>query len=170
MGVGKVFQEVRKKHCSQLQFALDNNIVRESVSAYETERARLPQDISRKAIQRFDSPRLAFEVASQYTGGSWLTWLDGNNVDLHRASVRSKVKEELREALDAIAEVSLANHPHAMQDFERRKLEHSIEQSIDAIYALSMYVARVCEDYGYSWQRKWDKHRQKLVARRYVKA
>lgn len=168
MGIGNVLKEVRGKK-SQLQIAMEFNVSREAISAYENERAKLPADISQRYMEKFDDPFFAMEVAAEYTAGTWVRRLNGENVDLHRASVRAKTEEELHEALEAISGVCVANRPVAMEEHERKKLEEALIQAIDAIVALTHYVAVICREYGFSWLQIWRKHFAKLAKNGYVK-
>jgi transcriptional regulator with XRE-family HTH domain len=168
MGVGNTLKEIRGEE-TQLQLSFELNVSRESVSAYETERAKLPADVSQKLMEKYDHPFYAMAVASEYTAGAWVGKLDGANIDLHRASVRSKTKEELAEALEAIRSVCLANPPKSMQEHQKRELEEALMQALDAIVALTHYVAIVCRDYGFSWIKLWRNHRAKLKSAGYVK-
>ncbi|MFC0188204.1 XRE family transcriptional regulator [Fictibacillus aquaticus] len=167
MGVGKYIKENRGKQ-SQLRLSMDLNVSRESVSAYETERARVPMDISQTLMDKWDDPFYAMEVAHDYTAGGWVKRLDGNAVDLHRASVAAKAREELQEALEAISAVCLANQPVSMNEHDRHQLKETVDQAIDGIYALSHYVAVICTEYGVSWNDSWKHHTQKLIANGYM--
>jgi transcriptional regulator with XRE-family HTH domain len=168
MGVGNTLKEMRGDQ-SQLQLSMELNVSRESVSAYETERAKLPVDVSQKLMEKYDHPFYAMAVASEYTAGAWVGKLNGDNIDLHRASVRSKTKEELNEALEAIMGVCLANPPKGMKEHQKREYEAALMQAMDAIVALTHYVAIACKEYGFSWLKLWRSHRAKLKAAGYVK-
>jgi transcriptional regulator with XRE-family HTH domain len=168
MGVGNTLKEIRGEK-TQLQLSFDLNVSRESVSAYETERAKLPVDVSQKLMEKYDHPFYAMAVASEYTAGAWVGKLDGDNIDLHRASVRAKTEEELYEAIEAIRNVCVANPPKSMKDNQRRELEVTLGQALDAIVALTHYVAIICKEYGFSWIKLWRNHHAKLKAAGYIK-
>jgi DNA-binding XRE family transcriptional regulator len=166
--IGNAFKEVRGEQ-TQLQLSMELNVSRETISAYETERAMVPADISSQLMEKKDDPFWAMTVAPTYTAGAWVGKLDGANIDLHRASVRAKTKEELNEALEAIMGVCLANPPKGMKDHQKRELEAALMQAMDAIVALTHYVAIACKEYGFSWLKLWRSHRAKLKAAGYVK-
>ncbi|WP_026678183.1 helix-turn-helix domain-containing protein [Fictibacillus gelatini] len=170
MAVGKVIKALRREQdLSQLQLSFDLNVSRESISAYETERAKVPQDISRSLMEKFDNPFYAMEVAHDYTGGSWVSKLDGEAVDLHRSTVKDKTLEELDEALESIRGVRLATKPKYIQEHEKHQLEEAIIQAIDAIIALTHFVAIICIEYGFSWLKMWKKQHAKLRSKGYIK-
>lgn len=169
MGVGNYMKQLRTDNKeSQQQWSIDIGVSRETISAYETERARVPDDIAKKVTERFNDPFLGLAAASEYTG-----WgpkkLDGDSVDLHRCAVAMKTEEELKEALQAIANVQLATKPSSLQAYEQQALEKAIMECIDAITALTHYVAVICKEYGFSWVTMWTKHKVKLVARGFLK-
>jgi transcriptional regulator with XRE-family HTH domain len=167
MKVGKALKQLRGNKTQQ-QLAFEFNVSRESVSAYETERAKLPSDISQKVMEKYDNPWFAMTLASEYTGGAWVQKLDGQYVDLHRSSVAMKTREELHEAIEALDSVCFVNHPRSLSNYKLQEMEEALIQAIDAIVALNHLVAVTCEEYGFSWSQLWDKHTKKLLANGYI--
>jgi DNA-binding XRE family transcriptional regulator len=153
---------------TQQQLSFEIYESRESVSHQENGRYRVQPNISKYFAEKHNNPWVALEAAAEYTGWGPVK-LDGEMVDLHRASVAMKTKEELTEALEAIESVCVANHPRSIGEFDRKQLEEAILQAIDAIVALTQYVAVICLDYGFSWLDMWKKHRTKLKAKGFIK-
>lgn len=169
MGVGSYMKQLRTDNKkSQQKWSMEYDVSRETISAYETERANLPEDISQKVTQKYNDPWLGLIAAAEYTGWG-PSKLNGEAVDLHRCSVAMKTEEELKEALKSLEEVQLTANPRTIQPQEYQKLEKSILECIDAITALTHYVAVICKEYGFSWIKMWTKHRVKLVARGFLK-
>ncbi|TCS80351.1 helix-turn-helix transcriptional regulator [Tepidibacillus fermentans] len=168
MGVGKALKEVRGKE-SQLKLSFDLNVSRESISAYETERAKIPSDVSSAIVNKYDDPWFAMEVANEYTAGTSVKKLDGEYVDLHRASVKTKTEEELQEAIDALRGISVVNLANSVNQSELEKIRKALLQVIDAIYAASHLVAVLTKEYGFSWVKLWHEHYKKLQERHYVR-
>ena len=167
-GVGRSLQELRKeKGLSQQQMSFDLNVSRESVSAYETGRARVPKDISRKITEKFDNPFLSIQIRREYTGTGPIL-LDGKAVDMHRSSVKLKTLEEIREAKNAILQMDLVNKPEFMTDYEKDQMKNDLEQVADAITGLENLLVVVCKEYNLSFKEIWDKHARKLLAKRYA--
>jgi DNA-binding XRE family transcriptional regulator len=154
---------------TQQQLAFEIFESRESISHQENGRYRVQPNISRYFAEKYDNPWVALEAAAEYVGWGPVK-LDGEVVDLHRASVTMKTREELTEALEAMESVCVANLPRSIKDYDRKQLEEAILQSIDAIVSLTQYVAVICEDYGFSWTKMWEKHRAKLMTKGYVKS
>lgn len=125
-------------------------------------------NISKYFAEKHNNPWVALEAAAEYTGWGPVK-LDGEMVDLHRASVAMKTKEELTEALEAIESVCVVNHPRSIREFDKQRLEESVLQAIDAIVALTQYVAVICIEYGFSWFKKWQKHRAKLQSKGFIR-
>jgi DNA-binding XRE family transcriptional regulator len=162
-------KEARKNaNMTQQQLSFEIFESRESVSHQENGRYRVQPNIAKYFAENHNNPWVALEAASEYTGWGPVK-LDGEVVDLHRASVAMKTKEELAEALEAIESVCVANHPRSIKEFERKQLEEAILQAIDAIVALTQYVAVICVDYGFSWFKMWQQHRAKLKAKGFIK-
>jgi DNA-binding XRE family transcriptional regulator len=162
-------KEARKSvNMTQQQLAFEIFESRESISHQENGRYRVQPNISRYFAEKYDNPWVALEAAAEYVGWGPVK-LDGEVVDLHRASVTMKTREELTEALEAMESVCVANLPRSIKDYDRKQLEEAILQSIDAIVSLTQYVAVICEDYGFSWTKMWEKHRAKLRAKGFIK-
>lgn len=167
-GVGRSLQELRKeKGLSQQQMSFDLNVSRESVSAYETGRARVPKDISRKITEKFDDPLLSIQIRREYTGVGPIL-LDGKAVDMHRSSVKLKTLEEVREAKNAILQMDLVNKPEFMTEYEKDQLKNDLVQVADAITGLENFLVVICKEYNLSSKEIWDNHARKLLAKRYA--
>ncbi|MGZ0084549.1 helix-turn-helix domain-containing protein [Caldibacillus thermoamylovorans] len=162
-------KEARQKTgMTQQQLSFDIYESRESVSHQENGRYRVQPNISKYFAEKHNNPWVALEAAAEYTGWGPVK-LDGEMVDLHRASVTMKTREELTEALEAIESVCVANHPRSIREFDKQRLEEAMMQAIDAIVALTQYVAVICMDYGFSWWKMWQKHRAKLQAKGFIR-
>ncbi|KXG09920.1 hypothetical protein AT864_01480 [Anoxybacillus sp. P3H1B] len=162
-------KEARKEaNMTQQQLSFEIYESRESVSHQENGRYRVQPNISKYFAEQHNNPWVAMEAAAEYTGWGPVK-LDGEAVDLHRASVAMKTREELTEAIEAIESVCVANHPRSIKEFDRKQLEEAILQAIDAIVALTQYVAVICVDYGFSWFKMWQKHRLKLKTKGFIK-
>ncbi len=153
---------------TQQQLSFEIYESREAVSQQENGRYRVQPNISKYFAEKHNNPWVALEAAAEYTGWGPVK-LDGEVVDLHRASVAMKTKEELTEALQAIENVCVANHPRAIREYDKQHLEEAILQAIDAIVALTQYVAVICMDYGFSWFKMWQRHRIKLQTKGFIK-
>ncbi|MGO4888023.1 helix-turn-helix domain-containing protein [Anaerobacillus sp. MEB173] len=167
MTIGKALRTLRGS-TSQLQLSMELNVSRESISAYETGRSKLPPDISKLLIKKYNDPFLAMTIANEYTG-AWCRKLDGPNVDLHRCSVKDKVVEEVIELTELLQRVSLSSPPKAISDQQRKEVEELALQSIDLIVALNHFVAVMSNEYQFDWQELWDKQLTKLIAKGYIK-
>ena len=149
--VGRILKEIRGED-KQQQLALELNIARETVSKYETGRSKIPADISRNLIEKFDDPRFAITVRHEYTR-TGPRWLDGPNVDLHRASVKEKFFEEMQEALDAVNSISFAN---PLNNVCRSKKESVAIQIGQAIIAGEILLAVLCKEGDISYLGVWE--------------
>jgi DNA-binding XRE family transcriptional regulator len=162
-------KEARKDaDMTQQQLSFEIFESRESISHQENGRYRVQPNISKYFAEKHNNPWVALEAAAEYTGWGPVK-LDGEMVDLHRASVAMKTKEELTEALEAIESVCVANHPRSIRELDKQRLEEAILQAIDAIVALTQYVAVICIDYGFSWVKMWQKHRTKLKSKGFIR-
>lgn len=164
--VGKVLKELRGSQ-TQLSLGLETNVTRESISKYENGRSQIPRDISQHIMRKFDDPRFAITLRQEYTS-TGPKWLDGKNVDLHRCSVKEKTLEEVKEALDALEEVSFSTPFNLLEHFERQRVELALQELVEAQTAIDMLVAIVCIESDISYTQVWQSHYSKLTRAGYI--
>jgi transcriptional regulator with XRE-family HTH domain len=168
--LGSVFARARNwKGYTQEQLSMELPMSREAISKAETGARKIPKDLRSITVKELDYPFYSMAVAYEDTAGAWVPELDGEAVDLHRSSVKSKTIEELNEALEALNRVCVSNHPGYIQEHQKHELEEALIQVIDAIIALSHYLAIICLDYGFSWLKLWKKQHLKLRSKGFVK-
>ena len=164
--VGEMLKEMRGEQ-TQLSLGLDINTTRETVSKYENGRSKVPSDISRTLVKKYDNPKFAITVRNEYTG-TGPKWLDGPNVDLHRSSVKEKTVEEMKEALDLIVNTCLAKPLKKLQHFELQSVDSMLQEAAEAITALDHFIAVVCKEAEISYTEVWDKHYKALMSAGYL--
>lgn len=170
MSIGKRIQNARKAagH-SQLQLSMKTNVSRETISAYETDRAETPADVYQSVMGEYQDPMMAAEAATKYYGSTFMPYLNGENADLHRSSVTMKNEEELGEAFDAIQKVKplLSKTPSAVKDHEKQELLKAAEEVAESMTA-GFHFLIVLKEYGINWNDVWAAHNQELIAKGYV--
>lgn len=164
--VGEMLKEMRGEQ-TQLSLGLEINLTRETVSKYENGRSKVPADISRTLVSKFDNPKFAITIRNEYTG-TGPKWLDGPNIDLHRSSVKEKTLEELKEALEVLENFCFSKPLKKLQHFERQSLENILEELVEAQTALDHMVAVVCNEAEISYTGVWDKHYKSLMSAGYL--
>ncbi|MED0665751.1 helix-turn-helix transcriptional regulator [Bacillus badius] len=164
--LGKPFKLARGKYTQQ-QLALEFGTSREAISAYETGRAKVPADISRKMTRTSDSPWYVMDLRYQYTGTGPLR-LNGERADLHRSSVKDVLLEELDEAKEAVSGVKMANKLKFLSAWEKSNLTEALVQLVDVITGIEHFMGVVCEEAEISYTDVWQKHYKKLISRGYV--
>ncbi len=170
MSIGKEIKRTRiEAGDSQLKLSMDANVSRESISAYETDRAETPSDIYQHAMGRYDNPLLAVEAATNYYGSTFLPYLNGKNADLHRASVTMKNEEELEEAIEALKKIKplLSKCPSAVSEFEKQDLMNAAEEVAESMTAGFHFLISL-KEYGISWNDVWAAHKKELISKGYV--
>jgi hypothetical protein len=165
--VSEALKEVRGKE-TQLKFGFEIGAGREAVSKYENGRSKVPADISRIIVNKFDDPKFALAVQHQYTGTGPI-WLNGQNVDLHRCSVREKTIEELEEAICSIKSISLVKPKEAIDPYEKKNMMDMIEEAVEAATALANFIAVTTEHLDISYTGVWSNHYQHLEKAGYIK-
>ncbi len=165
--VGEVMKEIRGDE-TQLRFGFDFGVGREAISKYENGRSKVPADISKSIVEKFDDPKFALAIQHQYTGTGPI-WLNGPNVDLHRCSVREKTIEELQEAIDAIKKTSLSKPKGAISPYEMQIMMDTLEEAVEAQTALANFIAVMTDHTGISYTSVWDSHYQYLHKEGFIK-
>lgn len=171
MSLGQALREARERRClTQEAVGRVGFISGKMVSAIECGRRLAGPDVLERLTTKLDHPRLYMEAAAGVTGGVYCTpWLDGDGVDLHRASVWAKTCEELNEAIKAVSGADVINAPNRADETHRQKVHYSMIQALDARVAIDHYLAVMCEEYGFSILAVYQEHRRKLESRGYVK-
>jgi len=139
------------------------------LSMIEKGQRELAKDMAPIVAARLDHPALYAELAREMTGFG-PAWLDGPNVDLHRAAVREKCLEELREALQSLDKHSAYIPPDALTERSRKERYEHLMQVMDAIEACYMHIGVQCLDYGYSMLQVGRDHYAKMRSKRYIAA
>jgi transcriptional regulator with XRE-family HTH domain len=137
------------------------------ISAIERGERAVAPDAAPMLAQQLDHPALYAELSRELTGVG-PAWLDGAAVDLHRASVREKAIEELREAMAAIERWPAARPPDSESEGARRDRYSHLLQVYDAMVACFAYLGVQCLEYGYSMLQLSRDHYRKLKSKRYV--
>ncbi|MFJ8516146.1 helix-turn-helix domain-containing protein [Lysinibacillus xylanilyticus] len=153
--VSKAFREIRGGK-TQSQLSMDLDLSRETVSKIENGRSKLPPDISRNLMKKYDDPRLAMAVQYEYTGTGPV--LDGPNVDLHRCSVRERTIEEEEEFIEALKRTNFSKPAHALTFEEIENIKKAIEEGIEAETAKKMWLMKATEYIGMSYSDAYTEH------------
>lgn len=171
MSIGQALREARERRgLTQEAVGRVGYISGKMVSAIECGRRTAGPDVLERLATNLDCPRFYMEAAAQVTGGVYTSpWLDGDGVDLHRASVWAKTCEELQEAIEALSAANVVNAPQRAKEEQRQAVYHSMIQALDARVAIDHYLAVMCEEYGFSIQAVYQDHHKKLESRGYTK-
>lgn len=164
--LNEVMKEMREGETQQ-QLAMNLNVARETISAYENGRARLPQDISQKMMEKKQNPWFAFAIRNEYTKTGPMR-LNGPNFDPHRSAVREKTIEEVEEVLGTLKAFSFAKPLQNISDWERPKVDLLAEHIVEAVTALEHTLAVLCEEAGLSYNEVWNRHYIELKSKGYV--
>lgn len=168
--LGTAIKEARGRlGITQADLAENCYLSDKTISAIETGRRGINTDTLKYICKRLDNPRTYLEAIDNWGEGIFTPhWLDGQAADLHRASVKEKTIEELSEAIRAINLVKTYKNPDTCGQEERKVIERSIQETIDAFNACAIYVAIICEEFGFSVKDEFNIQRQKLIERGYM--
>lgn len=125
------------------------------------------KDIMRNTTAHYDDARLYLAAQEEVAGDASVPWL--NNADLHASTVHLKTIEEIRETIEAMATVPITKRKDQLCDKDKEAIRTAIKECIEAITALTHYVAILCKEYCFSWLGVWKEHRLKLKASKYIK-
>lgn len=124
------------------------------------------KEVMSSTAEHYDDGQLYIAAAGEVTKGAFVPWL--NKVDLHRASVHIKTMEEISEAFEAIKSAPITKQRQQLSEAELHHIKLLIMECIEAITALTHYVAILCKEYCFSWMGMWKEHRAKLKERKYM--
>lgn len=160
MSVGTAIRKTR--HVSQEVLANQCHVSRELIAAIETNRRKLPQDISPRLARFIDHGNL-YSVLQREASGVGPIYL--NNIDDHPLVCVMKMQEEYREAIDITTEIVpiLIRGPARATPEDLSKLEEWGLECCEAETARVNAASRVFKKYGLSLAAVWDKHQQELI-------
>jgi transcriptional regulator with XRE-family HTH domain len=168
MKFGQELAQVMDEHGeNQTDIAQIACVSNSSISKYTLGTRRIPKDVIRVTASHYDDPRLFVAAQEEVTGGACTPWLNG--ADLHKSTVQIKTQEELSEAQVAICTVSITKRKDQLAEKDIENIKIAITESIEAITALTHYVAVLCKEYSFSWLTMWNEHRKQLKMQKYVK-
>lgn len=169
--IGVAIREAREtKGITQKQLAQLSFLSDKTISAVETGKRVLTLENLDFICSELNDSRLYLESTNKVCDGVFgVHWLDGEAADLHRASVKEKVVEELSEAIRAINSIKTYKNPKACSKEEIEANKFSIQQTIDAFNASGIYIAVMCRECGFDVREMFDTNKQKLIEREYLK-
>lgn len=167
MSVGTAIKNTRQ--VSQEVLARQCNVSRELIAAIETNRRRLPQDISTRLARFIDHGNL-YTVLQREASGVGPIYL--NNIDDHPLVCVMKMLEEYREVIEITVEeivpILIKGLVRANEE-ELRKLEEWGLECCEAGTARENAQSRVFKKFGLSLAELWDQHEQELIEKGYLK-
>ncbi|MCL6455091.1 MAG: hypothetical protein K6T78_15905 [Alicyclobacillus sp.] len=137
-------------------------------SMIKTGQRRIAPDVAPKLAQSVRHPAVVMGIAAEFSGGYGSLWLDGPNLDKHRAAVKERAMVEIQEAMDALMHFRAHTPPEVASDSDRRKLDGFLMEVLDARQWLDFFSAVVCEDYGLDFLSINEKHHARLKSLRLV--
>lgn len=169
--IGVAIKEARElKGITQKDLGKESLLSEKTISAIETGRRGITQENLKILCKELDDPRLYFEAASEICGDVFaINWLDGEAADLHRASVREKVIEELDEAIKAIYLTKTYKQPAACGGDDIKAIETSIKETIDVFDASAIYITVMCREFGLNIKDMFRLHKEKLIFKRFLR-
>ncbi|WDL96378.1 helix-turn-helix domain-containing protein [Alicyclobacillus sp. ALC3] len=168
MGVGQALK-ISRKALGRSQSEVGVPYSQTMVAKIEHGEREIAPDMAPRIGQALDHPAILLELAREQSGGWGPAWLDGPNVDLHRAVVREMCLKELFESIEAVQQWSTARPPAAETDAERKRRYEHLMQVMDSIVALSTYIGVQCTEYGFSMLQVSRDHYARLKGKRYVR-
>lgn len=169
--LGTVIKEAREeKGITQQNLAQNSFLSPKTISAIETGRRALTHENMRIICEELDDPVVYMEAASEVCGEVFsVHWLDGECADLHRASVKEKVIEELSEAIRAINLTKVYKNPKCCTKNDVDTVRKSVQETIDVYVASAIYVAVMCKEYSLDIKEMFKIQKQKLINRGYLR-
>lgn len=173
--IGAALKQAREQSgILQRDLGQEVHLSNKMISAIETDRRRVPKDLKPAYARRIDQPEAYLALAADANGGVLVpAWLDGPAADLSPAVVAGRTDEEIAEMQKARQEIRRiilrARAGEQLNDLDRQRVKRALSEDYDAWQALAIEIAidaRLC---GISLAELAAEHRQKLVARGYVK-
>ncbi|WP_404407667.1 hypothetical protein [Jeotgalibacillus malaysiensis] len=165
--VGDVVKSYRKDRFTQTELALESDMSRSGYADQENGKVLMSNHVGKAAVRMFGDPFMPVEMAQALTGVGPV-YLDGENVDLHRSSVKEKTLKELRDALDHLEENCLAKPLSNLNELERTAAERTIMELAEAKTALTHMISVLCKELNHDVTKVWQDHYQHLFSQKYI--
>lgn len=168
--VKKVNQLIREMRGSTQQQALAEqlHISRESISKYENERVKIPVDISKKLMEKFNNPQFAITLCQEYTGTGPIC-LDGENIDFHRASLKEHTMITIKEALKILETINFSKPFSQISPCEENEIQQLLMRLTEAQTAIANLIVVICDEANISYLDVWQRHYEALKKAGYVR-
>jgi DNA-binding XRE family transcriptional regulator len=163
----KLMREMRGK-LHQQQLAQEINISRESISKYENKYTKIPVEVSRGLMKKFNNPHFAITLCQEYTGTGPVC-LDGPNIDLHRSSLKEKALKDLEEALRNLRNTNFVKPLKNLTSYELHHLQETLNELTKTQTSIANLIANVCTESGISYVELWQQHYDSLQQSGYLK-
>jgi transcriptional regulator with XRE-family HTH domain len=133
---------------TQEELAKVANVSRTALASYESGVRKIPDDVLGRVINHLGSVELQSQKCWECEVNVFLLPLL-DQVDRHPMAVRTKLIEELKEAVTALEELSLVNKltAESLSEYERVKLNEVLIQILDVIPAIQLFVNAVAHHY-----------------------
>jgi len=125
------------------------------------------KEVMASTTKHYDDGQLYIAAAGEVTQGASVPWL--NNVDLHKSSVHIKTLEEIQEAMDSLQRAPITKTKEQLAEADMKQIKLTLMECVEAITALTHYVAILCKEYCFSWMEVWKEHRAYLKSKKYLK-
>ncbi|AKN32630.1 transcriptional regulator [Clostridium carboxidivorans P7] len=170
--IGNAIKEAREeKGFTQKYLGEASCLSQKTISAIETCRRSITQENLKNICNELNNPIVYMETINEMCGDAFsLQWLDGDAADLHRASVKEKVMEELKEAIESIHSAKVYNMPKTCKNEDLKLILKSIQDTIDVYKGSAIYIAVMCREYGVDIRGMFRIQKQKLINKGYLKS
>lgn len=170
--IGNAIKEAREeKGLTQKCLGEASCLSGKTISAIETSRRRVTPENLKLICRKLDNPMVYIEAINEVCGDVFsLQWLDGDAADLHRSSVKEKVMEELKEAIESIHLTKVYNMPKTCKNEDLKLVLKSIQDTIDVYKGSAIYIAVMCREYGLDIKEMFKIQKQKLINKGYLKS
>ncbi|WP_066639196.1 helix-turn-helix domain-containing protein [Desulfolucanica intricata] len=168
MEIGYVLKKVRERRgMRQADLGPVINYSRETVSAVEAGRRRLPED-AQPVLSRF-SPLIALAIAAVHSGET-LPLIYLNNIDRHPVVMTAKAVEESLKYLEAVKKLNLINKntKEELTEEVRELFEKAREECWDDVICKLNWLVETAEVYGFDMHAEYRRIVKKLEARGYI--
>ena len=164
----QLLKRTRKKYgVTQEKLSQESYQSRESISMQENGSRKINQATAKAITEKYNDPFVAMAAAQEYVGWG-ISILDGKAVDLHRASMLMATKREVKEALEKLKELPVAENPSAVKEFEKQNIKEALIEQAEASTFIENNIAVLCKEYGFSWTEVWDSAKKRLKSRGYL--
>lgn len=123
---------------------------------------KIAKDIAPIVTTKLDKSVVYLKAWHELTGGVGPEFLDGRDIEFHRATLKERLLREFEEAVKALMEFDTSKPPDRVTDRELRVARERLMELLDSFSFGYTFLSIICDEYGFSFKDLHAQHHARL--------